>query len=275
MKPKLNELAQLIRVDVERTRPEGYSKVFAKEDFMQALSRILLVWSGTHPSIGYFQGLNDLVCPILIVFLDYHAHTTNETTITEDYYLVGTVGDSAPQPFSSTVLALAEADTYWCISVVLDALNSYVEKSKCGVHGEGMLMELEALMKKVDAPLMAHFQKQGAELMHFAFRWMLCLFVREIHMDLLIPLWDFYICYSVNPLGDAKTESMPLNPIGFSRFHVYVCAAFLRGWSETVMKKEFMGIVQFLQNPPTADWGRTELETLVKNARCLMHAHKL
>jgi len=177
------------------------------------------------------------------VFLDYHSHATlNDTGVSEDYYLVGTVGDSAPAPFSAQVLSLAEADTYWCISVILDTLNSYVEKSKCGVHAEGMMSELEILMKKVDPPLMAHLQKQGVELVHFAFRWMLCLFVREIHMDLLIPLWDFYICYSANPIsGPQLLDSSPLNPTGFSLFHVYVCAAFLRSWSSDVQKKSSWG----------------------------------
>ena len=127
---------------------------------------------------------------------------------------------------------------------------------------------------------------------------MLCLFVREVHMDLLIPLWDFYIAYPRGAKNAAATPKSPSSGIfsfiaysncnyshttilgaqllgdGFSHLHVYVCGAFLRHWSADVMKKEFMGIVQFLQNPPAGSWGRSELEELIKDARTLTNNHK-
>jgi len=278
MKNILNEQAQLIRVDAERTRPESYSKVFGTEDMMQALCRILLIWSSTHPVIGYFQGLNDIVCPLLIVFLDYHSRdTTKNTSTLEDYALSQAVGEKfVPQ---ANAIALAEADTYWCLCSLLDSLNHYVERSKCGVHAEGMMVELEKLIKSIDPELVSHIHAEGVEFVHFAFRWMLCLFVREIHMDLLIPLWDFYISYVPTPNSLPSISNLESGPpsigMGFSWFHVYVCAAFLLKWGDEVKSKGFMGIVQFLQNPPTVNWNQDDLESLIRVARCLTKNHKI
>eukprot|EP01113_Clastostelium_recurvatum_P038794 TRINITY_DN5844_c0_g1_i6.p1 TRINITY_DN5844_c0_g1~~TRINITY_DN5844_c0_g1_i6.p1 ORF type:complete len:448 (+),score=63.05 TRINITY_DN5844_c0_g1_i6:191-1534(+) len=279
MKPLLNETAQLIRVDVERTRPDGYVKKFSTEEVMQSLSRVLLVWSVQHPAVGYFQGLNDLVCPLLIVFIDYHMFKDRRYA-TDDYNLSDSIGDGCSQYLTPAVLALAEADAYWCLCAILDSLFAYVEKSKCGVHAEGMMIELDLIMNQIDSPLMDHLEAQGVELVHFAFRWMLCLFIRELHMDLLIPLWDFYIAYPRGAKNIATTpkspsSNAPLLGDGFSHLHVYVCAAFLRHWSADVVKKEFMGIVQFLQNPPAGNWGRPDLETLIKDARTLTNNHKI
>ena len=42
---------------------------------------------------------------------------------------------------------------------------------------------------------------------------------------------------------------------GFSKFHLYVCAAFLFRWKvELEQKKDFQSILLFIQNVPTAKW---------------------
>jgi hypothetical protein len=34
-----------------------------------SLQRVLLVWSVNHPNVAYYQGLNDLVVPLYIVYM--------------------------------------------------------------------------------------------------------------------------------------------------------------------------------------------------------------
>ena len=36
---------------------------------LQALQRVLYMWAIRHPASGYVQGINDLVTPIIVVFL--------------------------------------------------------------------------------------------------------------------------------------------------------------------------------------------------------------
>lgn len=101
------------------------------------------------------------------------------------------------------------------------------------------------------APLHDHLQKHCVEFLQFTFRWMNNLLMRELPLHCTIRLWDTYL---------AETE-------GFSTFHLYVCAAFLRFWSEALLKeRDFQGLMLLLQNLPTWDWGDAEITLLVAEA---------
>lgn len=51
-----------------------------------------------------------------------------------------------------------------------------------------------------------------------------------------------------------------------NEFHVFVCAAFLIKWSDTLCDMDFQEIITFLQNPPTKDWTETDIEMLLSEA---------
>lgn len=42
-----------------------------------ALERILYIWSIRHPASGYVQGINDLVTPFMVVFLQEYISMKN------------------------------------------------------------------------------------------------------------------------------------------------------------------------------------------------------
>lgn len=84
----------------------------------------------------------------------------------------------------------------------------------------------------------------------FAFRWMNCLLMREVHLDLVIRIWDSYF---------AELET-------FSRLHIYVCAAFLHKFSEELRQREFQEIMLFLKTPPTSNWTHNDIELLLSQA---------
>lgn len=60
---------------------------------------------------------------------------------------------------------------------------------------------------------------------------MLCLFVRELSLDLVMVLWDFYASCE----GGLQ--------FGFSVMHVYVCAAFMEKFRFELLNMEFPGIL--------------------------------
>ena len=77
------------------------------------------------------------------------------------------------------------------------------------------------------------------------------LLLRELPLTATIRLWDTYL---------AETE-------GFSKFHLYVCAAFLCRWkADLLAKKDFQGILLFIQNVPTAKWNDNDISLLVAEA---------
>lgn len=63
------EIKQLkqIRIDVFRT--QGEIKVFSSLKMQIMMVRILFLWSMRHPASGYVQGINDLVAPLILVFV--------------------------------------------------------------------------------------------------------------------------------------------------------------------------------------------------------------
>ena len=55
-----------------------------------------------------------------------------------------------------------------------------------------MVFKLKELIARIDGPLHAHLGEQGLHFIQFAFRWMNCLLMRELSLDLILRLWDTY-----------------------------------------------------------------------------------
>lgn len=95
-----------IHIDVPRTNP-GIA-LWQREATQRALERILYVWAIRHPASGYVQGINDLATPFFQVFLSAYISSDVEQ------YDVALL----PPP----ALEALEADTFWCLSKLLDGI---------------------------------------------------------------------------------------------------------------------------------------------------------
>ena len=113
------------------------------------------------------------------------------------------------------------------------------------------IRQLEELVKRVDLPLHNHIVHHEVQYLQFSFRWMNNLLLRELPLSATVRLWDTYL---------AERD-------GFSKFHLYVCAAFLIRWkADLEQKKDFQGILLFIQNVPTAKWNDKDISLLVAEA---------
>ena len=111
-----------------------------------------------------------------------------------------------------SALAAIEADTFWCLSKLLDGIQDNYISQQPGI--QRLVKRMGELVKRIDgechnlifkalidiwflllrtAPLAAHFEDQGVEFMQFAFRWMNCLLMREISVRCTIRMWDTYL----------------------------------------------------------------------------------
>ncbi|KAJ3100414.1 GTPase-activating protein [Phlyctochytrium bullatum] len=201
----------------------------------KSLERILYCWAIRHPASGYVQGINDLVTPFFQVFL--------QSYINED------VEGMDPEKISKQVLEEVEADSFWCLSKLLDGIQDNYTFAQPGIQRQ--IARLKELINRIDAPLYTHLQSQGIEFIQFAFRWMNCLLMRELSIKNTIRMWDSYMAEGSD---------------GFSDFHLYVCAAFLVKWSEQLRKMEFQDTMMFLQSLPTSSWTDKEIELLLSEA---------
>ena len=82
----------------------------------------MYVWAIQHPESGYVQGINDLVTPFFQVFLSaYIGKFLNDCADI----------DTDPETFDpgklpSDVLESIEADSFWCLSSLLDGIQVFL-----------------------------------------------------------------------------------------------------------------------------------------------------
>ncbi|XP_063302860.1 TBC1 domain family member 22A [Pelobates fuscus] len=209
----------------------------------EIFERILFIWAIRHPASGYVQGMNDLLTPFFVVFIgDYMA----EEEDVENFDV-----SSLPEE----VLRNIEADSYWCMSKLLDGIQDNYTFAQPGIQKKVKM--LEELVSRIDEHVHRHLHQYDVEYLQFAFRWMNNLLMREVPLQCTIRLWDTY-----------QSE-----PEGFSHFHLYVCAAFLVRWRKEILEeKDFHGLLILLQNLPTAQWGNEDISILLAEAYRLKFA---
>ncbi|KAI9883307.1 MAG: transcriptional coactivator hfi1/ADA1 [Watsoniomyces obsoletus] len=223
-----------ISIDVPRTNP--HLELYSYEATQRSLERILYLWAIRHPASGYVQGINDLVTPFWQVFLGSY--------ITDSDIESGMDPGQLPRP----VLDAVEADSYWCLTKLLDGIQDNYIFAQPGIQRQ--VGALRDLTMRIDAGLARHLENEGVQFIQFSFRWMNCLLMREISVKNTIRMWDTYM---------AEEQ-------GFSHFHIYVCAAFLVKWSEQLVKMDFQEIMMFLQALPTRNWTVKDIELLLSEA---------
>ncbi|KAH8929576.1 RabGAP/TBC [Atractiella rhizophila] len=222
-----------IKKDAPRTHAN--KELWRQERTQRSLERILYIWAIRHPASGYVQGINDLVTPFFEVFLSNYVEGDLETFDMSDA--------------SQELVDSLEADSFWCLSKLLDGIQDNYIFAQPGIQRQ--VKRMKELCARVDAPLAAHLESEKVEFIQFAFRWMNCLLMRELSVKNIVRMWDTYLAEG----GDA-----------FSEFHLYVCLAFLVRWSEKLREMDFQGIIMFLQSLPTQDWNDENTELLLSEA---------
>ncbi|KAI9143531.1 rab-GTPase-TBC domain-containing protein [Paraphysoderma sedebokerense] len=222
-----------IHIDVPRTNASV--PLYHHKKIQESLERVLYCWAIRHPASGYVQGMNDLVTPFFTVFLSS--------------YVDESVYDCDPDEISQQVLNVVEADSFWCLTKLLDGIQDNYTFAQPGIQRQ--IIKLKELIGRIDAPLYAHLQKENVEFIQFAFRWINCLLMREIPLRHIVRMWDTYLAEG---------------PDGFSDFHIYVCAAFLVRWNQKLKTLDFQGIMMFLQSAPTQEWDDKDIELLLSEA---------
>lgn len=110
------ETRRQILVDLPRTCPD--TPFFQQEPIQRAMERILYIWSIRHPASGYVQGINDLLTPLLFMCM---------SPFVADVLRID-VATLEPK-----VLMDVEADSYWCLSKLLDNIQDHYTFSQPGI----------------------------------------------------------------------------------------------------------------------------------------------
>ena len=224
-----------IHIDIPRMSP--LIALFQQQTVQEMFERILYIWAIRHPASGYVQGMNDLVTPFYIVFLQ------------EALPLDGDLDTFDVSRLSKEERDIIEADSFWCLSKFLDGIQDNYIFAQLGIQRK--VNQLKELIQRIDTPLHRHLQQHGVDYLQFSFRWMNNLLTRELPLYCTIRLWDTYL---------AESD-------GFASFQLYVCAAFLMHWrQELLQEKDFQGLMLMLQNLPTQRWTDSEISIVVAEA---------
>ena len=169
-----------ISIDVPRTNP--HIPLYGFEATQRSLERVLYVWAIRHPASGYVQGINDLATPFWQVFLGTYVTDLNIESGMD------------PGQLPKAVLDAVEADTFWCLTKLLDGIQDNYIVAQPGIHRQ--VAALRDLTTRIDSGLAKHFEDEHVEYMQFSFRWMNCLLMRELNIKSVIRMWDTYMVRS-------------------------------------------------------------------------------
>ena len=247
-------LLRQIRADIPRTSPGiGF---FKREDVALSLERCLYVFAIRHPASGYVQGMNDLVTPFYAVFvrdwmdLDVGAGTGAGGSAGTSGTKASEAGTGEDAEVEEDALLSLEADAYWCLSNMISGIQDHYIFAQPGIQRQ--VFRMREVADRVDSQLVRHLDAQQVQFIHFAFRWMNCLLMRELPLPLIVRLWDSY-------LADEDGT-------GFKTFHTYLCTALLVRFAKEIKSMEFGELIVFLQRLPTEQWSEKEVETLLAQA---------
>ncbi|CAF0813007.1 unnamed protein product [Didymodactylos carnosus] len=141
----------LIEKDVMRT--DRTLEYFQGEGniHLELLHDILMTYNMYNFDLGYVQGMNDLLSPVLIVMDN-------------------------------------EVDAFWCFVGLMDRMgdNFHMDQS----HIKRQLSNLHTLLQFIDAELANYLAENNSSNMYFFFRWMLICFKREFSFQDVLLLWE-------------------------------------------------------------------------------------
>ncbi|CAL4123262.1 unnamed protein product, partial [Meganyctiphanes norvegica] len=224
-----------IHIDIPRMSP--LVPLFQQIIVQELFERILYIWAIRHPASGYVQGINDLVTPFFMVFL----REVVPLEFDVDTYDVSLLSDEDRN--------VVEADCFWCMSKLLDGIQDNYTFAQPGIQTK--VQQLRDIVHRIDTVLHQHLEKHEIDYLQFSFRWFNNLLMRELPLPCTVRLWD----------------TLHAEPDGFSHFVLYVCAAFLKYFSQKLMaQRDFQGLMLLLQNLPTRDWTDSEISMVVAEA---------
>lgn len=231
------EIHRQILVDLPRTSP--HTPLYQQAPIQRCMERILYIWSVRHPASGYVQGLDDLLTPLIYICL-------------APYVKDADVLRCDVASISPSILTDVEADTYWCLTKLLDSIQDHYTFSQPGL--QRMVLRLEDLIHRLDNDLHSHIIEQGVQYIQFSFRWMNCLLLRELPLRTILRVWDTYL---------AEDQG------GFENFHVYVCVVVMKTFQEKLITMDFQELLMFLQDIPTSSWTESDVEPILSQAYIL------
>lgn len=149
-----------IALDVQRIEPQ--KKIIVNRDYSSMMITILLKYACERPSVGYVQGMSDILCVFISIFCN------------EEY---------------------VESNVFYCFSRFMDNIQSNYVNFQRNIF---KLMErMQMVVEILEPALKRHLSNLNLEVHFFAFRWFNCVFVREFRMEVVLLLMDSIVSTNI------------------------------------------------------------------------------
>lgn len=191
-----------------------------------SLLRILYIYALLNPSIGYVQGMNEVLFIVLYVFGTSSAMPTPVSDDDEN---------ANSSPFEGASGDHAEADAFWCFSALVgevrdlydfdgidhasanlrvsnDRQQSNLANTQKGSSGMGSLLKRFSLrLRWLDSELLKTLRDHSLDprLPYYSFRWLACLLCTELSLPSLVRVWDALLAESNESKGAESDDTSP------------------------------------------------------------------
>ncbi|KAI8822969.1 rab-GTPase-TBC domain-containing protein [Fimicolochytrium jonesii] len=137
--------------EISPVSPSDMQEVISANRNLEMLRNILVTYTMYNFELGYVQGMNDLLAPILVVMQN-------------------------------------ENEAFWCLVQFMEVVQSNFFRDQSGMRKQ--LRRLELLIKLMDPYLYAHMEITDSINLFCCFRWLLIYFKREFEFADIMRLWE-------------------------------------------------------------------------------------
>lgn len=217
------------------TAGEGAARTYTDRHW-HSLLRILYIYAVLNPSIGYVQGMNEVLFIILYVFGTSSAMPTPaDSDQIEDDENVTATSDRTKKHFENSG-DHAEADAFWCFSALVGEVrdlydfdgidhssanlrvsNNRQQSTQAGTqrgsNGMGSLLKRFSLrLRWLDSELLRTLRDHSLDprLPYYSFRWLACLLCTELSLPSIVRIWDALLAESNESKGADSDNTSPI-----------------------------------------------------------------
>lgn len=237
------KLLQYIRDDVKAGVALNLS-LFRMECVQESIVKCMFVYC-TKNEVEYSSGLYSLLLPFYIVFISQFYPVDPVTYLTP-----------AEEPHD-TILDIVEADSYWCLSALVDKMPDVVKNESTGLNK--MIGKVVEILSRAEPQLLGYMMNQGVDMDNIFKLWITRLFLKELPMNIVLRLWDALISELDGP----------------GTLCIYLCAVLVILFKDQLMMKGSSEITSFLTHIPAEHWTESDMLMIFSHAYLLqMYATK-
>jgi len=223
------ELQMEINQDIIRTYPE--KEFFQEQSTRDMMLHILFTHAKNNPTLGYRQGMHELLAPILYLLHNERIPKDN----LEDHVVFTSNSEEWIEHDAYTVFAkLMELTEPWFLRTSDSKKESDENTSPIVIKSKRIQNQL---LKSVDPILQTYMTDLCIEPQLYILRWVRLLFGREFHLDDVLIIWDAIFAYGKQLI-----------------LVDYICLAMLLYIRDQLLQMDFNGCLKRLFNyPPVED----------------------